>query len=72
MKEFKEYLDVALEFHSHRYPAMPKGLKASLAAMKMLGVERSKDKELFVEAKPGKGHAAGCFLDGIMTATGCI
>lgn len=71
MKEFKEYFDVALEFHGHRCPAMPMGLKAGLAAMKVLGVERSKDKELFVEAETGKGHAAGCFLDGIMTATGC-
>ncbi len=71
MKEFKEYLDVAWEFHGHRCPAMPMGLRAGLAAMRSLGVERSKDKELFVEAETGKGHAAGCFLDGIMTATGC-
>ena len=71
MKEFKEYLDVALEFHGHRCPAMPMGLRAGLAAMRTLGVERSKDKELVVEAETGKGHAAGCFLDGIMTATGC-
>ncbi len=71
MKEFKEYLDVAWEFHGHRCPAMPMGLRAGLAAMRTLGVERSQDKELFVEAETGKGHAAGCFLDGIMTATGC-
>lgn len=71
MKEFKEYLDVAWEFHGHRCPAMPMGLRAGLAAMRALGVERSKDKELFVEAETGKGHAAGCFLDGVMTATGC-
>jgi formylmethanofuran dehydrogenase subunit E len=71
MKEFKEYLDVAWEFHGHRCPAMPMGLRAGLAAMHALGVERSKDKELFVEAETGKGHAAGCFLDGVMTATGC-
>ena len=71
MKEFKDYLEVALEFHGHKCPAMPMGLRAGLAAMHTLGVERSKDKELFVEAETGKGHAAGCFLDGIMTATGC-
>ncbi len=71
MKELKEYLDVAWEFHGHRCPAMPMGLRAGLAAMRALGVERSKDKELFVEAETGKGHAAGCFLDGVMTATGC-
>ncbi|MDA8156688.1 MAG: FmdE family protein [Actinomycetota bacterium] len=71
MKEFDEYFNVALEFHGHKCPAMPMGLRAGLAAMRALGVERSKDKELFVEAETGRGHAAGCFLDGIMTATGC-
>jgi formylmethanofuran dehydrogenase subunit E len=71
MKELNEYFDTAMKFHGHKCPAMPMGLRAGLAAMKALGVERSKDKELFVEAETGKGHAAGCFLDGIMTATGC-
>ena len=66
-----EYFEVALKFHGHKCPAMPMGLRAGLAAMNTLGVERSKDKELFVESETGKGHAAGCFLDGIMTATGC-
>ena len=47
------------------------GLRAGLAAMKVLGVERSKDKELKVISETGKGHAAGCFLDGVMVATGC-
>ncbi len=71
MQDFKEVLETALKFHGHKCPAMPMGLRAGLAAMKKLDVERSKDKELFVEAETGKGHAAGCFLDGIMTATGC-
>ena len=71
MKEFKEYLDVAMKFHGHKCPAMPMGLRAGLKAMEVLGVERAKDKELFVLSETGKGHAAGCFLDGIMTATGC-
>ena len=39
--------------------------------MKALGVSRAQDKELFVVSETGKGHAAGCFLDGIMFATGC-
>ena len=50
---------------------MPLGLRAGIAAMKALGVERSEDKELHVISETGKGHAAGCFLDGIMAATGC-
>jgi formylmethanofuran dehydrogenase subunit E len=71
MKELKDYLEVGLQFHGHKCPAMPLGLRAGLAAMKALGVERSQDKELFAESETGKGHAAGCFLDGIMTVTGC-
>ncbi len=70
METFKDFLDVALEFHGHKCPAMPMGLRAGLAAMKTLGVQRAKDKELVVEAETGEGHAAGCFLDGVMVATG--
>lgn len=69
--KFEKLFEIGLEFHGHKCPAMPMGIKAGLAAMKALGVERSQDKELFVDAETGKGHAAGCFLDGIMTATGC-
>lgn len=69
--DLEELFDVGLKFHGHKCPAMPLGIKAGLAAMKALGVDRAKDKELFVESETGKGHAAGCFLDGIMTATGC-
>lgn len=71
MQNFQELFEIGMKFHGHKCPAMPMGLKAGLAAMEVLGVERSKDKELYVKAETGKGHAAGCFLDGIMTATGC-
>jgi formylmethanofuran dehydrogenase subunit E len=70
METLKDFLDVALEFHGHKCPAMPMGLRAGIAAMKTLGVERAKDKELIVESETGEEHAAGCFLDGIMVATG--
>lgn len=71
MEDLKELFEVGMKFHGHKCPAMPMGLRAGLAAMKALNVERAQDKELFVVAETGKGHAAGCFLDGIMTATGC-
>ncbi len=71
MENFEELFETALKFHGHKCPAMPMGLKAGLAAMDKLGVEHSKDKELAVIAETGKGHAAGCFLDGVMVATGC-
>jgi formylmethanofuran dehydrogenase subunit E len=71
MQNFQELFEIGLKFHGHKCPAMPMGLKAGLAAMEVLEVERSKDKELYVKTETGKDHAAGCFLDGIMTATGC-
>ncbi len=67
----EKLLELGFAFHGHKCPAMPLGLRAGLKAMEVLGVERSKDKELHVIAETGKGHAAGCFLDGIMVATGC-
>ena len=71
MVSAKEYFELGLKFHGHKCPAMPLGLRAGLAAMKVLNVERAQDKELTVISETGKGHAAGCFLDGIMVATGC-
>jgi len=71
MDELTELFEMGLKFHGHKCPAMPMGLRAGLAAMKVLGVERCKDKALKVISETGKGHAAGCFLDGIMVATGC-
>lgn len=71
MGDLEELFEVGKRFHGHKCPAMPMGLRAGLAAMKALNVERARDKELFVVSETGKGHAAGCFLDGIMVATGC-
>ncbi len=66
----KEF-EMAMAFHGHKCPAMPLGYRAAEAAMTALGVERAKDKELYVVSETGKDHAAGCFLDGVMSATGC-
>ncbi|NPV89493.1 MAG: formylmethanofuran dehydrogenase [Firmicutes bacterium] len=71
MIDAKDYLEVGLAFHGHKCPAMPLGLRSGAAALNALGVERSKDKELFLLAETGDDHAAGCFVDGLMTATGC-
>ncbi len=71
MNDLNELFEVGLKFHGHKCPAMPMGLRAGLAAMAVLGVERAQDKELRVISETGDDHAAGCFLDGIMTATGC-
>jgi len=71
MMQAKDYFEVGLKFHGHKCPAMPLGLRAGAAAMNALGVERSKDKELMLIAETGNDHAAGCFVDGLMTVTGC-
>ncbi len=67
----KDLFEAGVAFHGHRCPAMPLGIRAGVAAMNALEVERARDKELHVISETGKGHAAGCFLDGIMVATGC-
>ncbi len=69
--ELTELLRLGFVFHGHKCPAMPLGLRAGVAAMRALGVERAKDKELHVISETGKGHAGACFLDGVMVATGC-
>ncbi|WP_020676716.1 FmdE family protein [Geopsychrobacter electrodiphilus] len=66
-----DLFEAGMQFHGHKCPAMPMGLRAGLAAMDALGVEHSRDKELHVVSETGAGHVAGCFVDGIMTATGC-
>ena len=71
MENLNELFETGMKFHGHKCPAMPMGLRAGLAAMTALGVERSQDKELRLISETGEGHAAGCFLDGLMTATGC-
>lgn len=61
----------AFEFHGHKCPAMPMGYRAGLTAMNKLGVKKASNKELFLLCENGPAHAAGCFLDGVMSATGC-
>lgn len=70
MNELKELYELGVRFHGHKCPAMPMGIRAGLAALDALGVTRAQDKELVVEAETGEGQAAGCFVDGIMVATG--
>lgn len=71
MMEARDLVKIGMAFHGHKCPAMPLGLRAGVAAMNALGVRHSQDKELHAISETGKGHAAGCFLDGIMVATGC-
>jgi len=67
----QELLEKGLWFHGHKCPAMPMGLRASLAAMQALDVERAGAEELVALVELDEAHCATCFADGVQVATGC-
>jgi len=68
----KTILEMAIRFHGHKCPAMPLGLRAGLAAMKKLGIQKAAcNKELYCLCETGFAHATMCFVDGVQVATGC-
>lgn len=71
VQNINDLLMTAFEFHGHKCPALLLGLRAGIAAMKVLKVERSLDQELYLISETGDDHAGGCFVDGLMVATGC-
>jgi formylmethanofuran dehydrogenase subunit E len=66
-----ELFKAGLLLHGHKCPAMPMGLRAGLAAMEALGVERSTDGQLTALIEIDSEHCATCYADGIQMATGC-
>lgn len=67
-----EELEAAQYFHGHTCPAMPQGLRAGHLAMDLLGVNRARGgSELVAIVETGDHHFSGCFVDGVMFATGC-
>jgi len=64
-------LEKGLWFHGHKCPAMPMGLRVSLAAMEALGVQRAGAGELVALVDLDSDHCATCFADGVQVATGC-
>ncbi len=65
------YLKAGQEFHGHKCPAMPLGLRVGAAAMNRLGVSRAADGQLVALVELGDDHCAHCFADGIQMITGC-
>jgi|GEM_PF-2495654 len=66
MTTVTEYLDRELlafgqRFHGHKCPAMPMGLRAGLAALRALGVERAPDKQLMAK----RSSVPGCLMDAL-------
>ncbi len=67
----KELLQAGIAFHGHKCWAMPSGLRAGLAVLRAMGVERSRAKTLHAIVELGNYHGAACFGDGVQMATGC-
>jgi len=67
----QDYLKAGQQFHGHKCPAMPLGLRVGAAAMNALGVERAHDGQLIALVEIGENHCATCFGDGVQMITGC-
>ena len=71
MKRTDELFIAGLLLHGHKCPAMPMGLRAGMAALEALGVERATDGQLTALVEIDSDHCATCYADGVMMATGC-
>lgn len=71
MDRNNELFKAGLLLHGHKCPAMPMGLRAGLAALEALGVERATDGQLTALVEIDSEHCATCYADGVMMATGC-
>lgn len=67
----REFLLNALMFHGHRCWASVAGVRAGLAALRTLGVQRSGGTQLYGIIETGEDHGGMCFGDGIQYTTGC-
>ncbi len=66
-----ELYQAGLLLHGHKCPAMPMGLRAGMAALEALGVERAADGQLTALVEIDSEHCGTCYADGVMMATGC-
>lgn len=66
-----ELYQAGLILHGHKCPAMPMGLRAGLAALEALGVQRALDGQLTALVEIDRDHCATCYADGVQIATGC-
>jgi formylmethanofuran dehydrogenase subunit E len=71
MDRDNELFKAGLLLHGHKCPAMPMGLRAGVAALEALGVDRATDGQLTALVEIDSEHCATCYADGVMMATGC-
>jgi formylmethanofuran dehydrogenase subunit E len=67
----KQILLETLKFHGHRCWASVAGVRAGLAALRVLGVKRSGGRQLHAFIEIGEDHGGMCFGDGVQYTTGC-
>ncbi len=68
----KEILKKAFEFHGHICWASAAGVRAAMAALRELSVQRTGSSgELHCILEIGENHGAQCFADGVQYTTGC-
>ncbi|MCX5831532.1 MAG: FmdE family protein [Deltaproteobacteria bacterium] len=71
MDSNNELYKAGLLLHGHTCPAMPMGLRAGLAALEVLGVQRAADGQLTALVEIDRDHCGTCYADGVQMATGC-
>ncbi len=71
MNDDRQTLIKALEFHGHHCWASVAGVRAGLAALRVLDVKRSGGRQLHGFVEIGEDHGGMCFGDGVQYATGC-
>lgn len=71
MNDDHQVLLDTLKFHGHRCWASVAGVRAGLAALRVLGVKRSGGRQLHAFVEIGEDHGGMCFGDGVQYATGC-
>jgi formylmethanofuran dehydrogenase subunit E len=64
--DIPEHLKKAVEFHGHLCPGLVIGYRASLAAMRVMGIARAYDEELVCVAENDS-----CSVDAVQFLTGC-
>jgi len=69
--DLRGLLEVAREFHGHICPYVSLGVKASLLAMRELGVARLSFEESVQESILAIVECNNCFADGVQVTTGC-
>jgi len=70
-EDLKSMLEIAREFHGHICPYVALGIKASVVAMKELGVGRLGFNGSIEEEILAIVETNNCFTDGVQVATGC-